>query len=79
MASFIKFRPNDEKKCIVAEKRSNVWFFTDTDQNKYEFLFQLNELHAQRVIQECSNNLSRIGLMESDWQRRCARGEHSGH
>ena len=71
-SSRMKFSPLTGKTCIVAEKDSETWFFKDTDGNKYELLFQLNELHAARAIQECSNNLSRVGLMESEWQRRCA-------
>lgn len=75
-ASLIKFQPETERTFISATDESGTWKFTDADGNKYEFLFQLNELHALRAIQECSNDLSRIGLMESDWQRRCSMGEH---
>lgn len=75
-ASLIKFKPDSGKTCISAKADSGKLLFTDVDNNKYEFIFQLNELHALRTIQECSNNLSRIGLMESDWQRRCTMGEH---
>ena len=75
-ASLIKFKPDSGKTYISAKEDSGKWLFTDVDNNKYEFIFQLNELHALRTIQECSNNLSRIGLMESDWQRRCTMGEH---
>ena len=75
-ASLIKFKPDAGKTYISAKEDSGKWLFTDIDGNQYELLFQLNELHALRTIQECSNNLSRIGLMESDWQRRCTMGEH---
>ena len=75
-ASLIKFKPDSGKTYISAKADSGKLLFTDVDNNKYEFIFQLNELHALRTIQECSNNLSRIGLMESDWQRRCTMGEH---
>ena len=75
-ASLIKFQPETGKTFISAADESGTWKFTDVDGNKYEFLFQLNELHALRAIQECGNDLSRIGLMESDWQRRCSMGEH---
>lgn len=74
--SLIKFKPNFGKTYISATEDSGKWLFTDADGEQYEFLFQLNELHALRAIQDCSNNLARIGLMESDWQRRCAMGEH---
>ena len=74
--SLIIFKPDSGKRYISATKDSEKWLFTDVDGNQYELLFQLNELHALRAIQECSNDLSRIGLMESDWQRRCTMGEH---
>lgn len=75
-ASLIQFRPTSGKTYISATEDSGVWLFTDVAGNKYELILQLNELHALRAIQECSNHLSRIGLMESDWQRRCTMGEH---
>jgi|GEM_PF-6034808 len=71
-SSLIKFKPVPGKTCIFAKEISGKWFFEDIDGKQYERLFQLNELHALRTIQECSNTLSRIGLMESDWQRRIA-------
>ena len=71
-SSLIKFKPAPGKTCIFAKEISGKWFFEDIDGKQYERLFQLNELHALRTIQECSNTLSRIGLMESDWQRRIA-------
>ena len=74
--SLIKFIPCIGANVISAEYISDAWQFKDVDDNIYDIIFQLNELHALRCVQECSNNLSRIGLMESDWQRRCARGEH---
>ena len=70
--SLIKFIPDPENDIIIARNDSDKWVFTDSDKNVYELIFQLNEIHALRSIQENSNTLSRIGLMESEWQRRCA-------
>ena len=75
-ACLINFVPNSGNSFITAQKDNDVWFFIDNENNKYELILQLNEIHAIRSIQKCSNNLSRIGLMESDWQRRCSNGEH---
>jgi len=37
---------------------------------KFEFVIELKELYAQRIVEEYSSNLSRVGLDEPEWVRR---------
>lgn len=37
----------------------------------FEFIVELKEMYAQKIIEEYSGNLSRVGLDEPEWVRRC--------
>lgn len=68
----IHFIPSTAGENICAEPSSQGYIFKDADDTEYIFCMQLNEIHALRLIQTYSSDLARIGLMESDWQRRIA-------
>lgn len=68
----ILFVPSHAGENICATVIENNFVFTSKDERKFVFCAQLNEIHALRLIQTYSSNLARIGLMESDWQRRIA-------
>lgn len=68
----IHFIPSTAGENICAEPSSQGYIFKDADDKEYIFCMQLNEIHALRLIQTYSSDLARIGLMESDWQRRIA-------
>lgn len=68
----ILFVPSHAGENICATAIENNFVFTSKDERKFVFCAQLNEIHALRLIQTYSSNLARIGLMESDWQRRIA-------
>ncbi len=68
----IHFIPSTAGENICAEPSSQGYIFKDADDTEYIFCIQLNEIHALRLIQTYSSDLARIGLMESDWQRRIA-------
>ncbi|WP_300708738.1 response regulator receiver domain [uncultured Desulfovibrio sp.] len=68
----ILFVPSNAGENISATKRKKEFIFTSNDGRKFVFCAQLNEIHALRLIQTYSSDLARIGLMESDWQRRIA-------
>lgn len=68
----IHFIPSTAGESICAEPSSQGYIFKDADDKEYIFCMQLNEIHALRLIQTYSSDLARIGLMESDWQRRIA-------
>ncbi len=68
----ILFVPSHAGENICATAIENNFVFTSKDERKFVFCAQLNEIHALRLIQTYSSDLARIGLMESDWQRRIA-------
>ena len=68
----IFFVPSNTGENISATVIKNKFIFTSNDKRKFVFCAQLNEIHALRLIQTYSSDLARIGLMESDWQRRIA-------
>ena len=68
----IHFIPSTAGENIYAELSNKDYIFKDADDKEYIFCIQLNEIHALRLIQTYSSDLARIGLMESDWQRRIA-------
>ena len=68
----IHFIPSTAGENIYAEPSNQGYIFKDADDKEYVFCMQLNEIHALRLIQTYSSDLARIGLMESDWQRRIA-------
>ncbi|MEW7988597.1 MAG: response regulator receiver domain [Candidatus Thiodiazotropha sp.] len=43
--------------------------FTDSKDNEYAWVAQLKSHHAQRAVEEFARNLSRVGLIESEWLR----------
>jgi hypothetical protein len=68
----IKFKPRTGEKEIRALKSSSAWYFETggTDSKKYRWIADLKTEHAQRVANDYSNQISRVGLMESEWLRR---------
>lgn len=42
----------------------------DTQKRSYKWILDLNDSHAQRIVNEYSANLSRVGLDESEWLRK---------
>ena len=69
----ISFAPQKDNENICAIQEEETYIFNSTDGRKFVFCAQLNEIHALRFIQTYSSTLARIGLMESDWQRRCSK------
>jgi len=75
------FQPEPKSKQILAEQEGKDWFFTgrpysesltNTKRIKYYWLADLKFAHAQRIVENFGSQISRVGLMESDWLRRMA-------
>ena len=67
----IKFSPKDGEKHISSCNDNNTFYFESDDHEIYIFILQLKEVQTLRTVRDSSEELSRIGLMESDWLRRC--------
>ena len=66
----IKFRANNDEQAIYAVKNDNgKYLFTSIHQEKYEWVVDLKEMHAQRIVNNYCAQLSRVGLNESEWLR----------
>lgn len=66
----VPFPPDNDSKIVIASKCNNDWLFKSTNGDTYKWLFDLKDLHAQRIAQAYTSNLSRVGLDESEWLRR---------
>ncbi len=69
----ITFSPDKHNGNIYTKKYKDKWSFTSLDDKEFIWIMQLKEVHALKIIHEHAVNLSRIGLTESDWLRRCGR------
>lgn len=61
------FKP-DESECVVTVERGGVFAF-ETDGLLVEWVAELKPLHAQRIAAHMGSEVSRVGLVESEWLR----------
>lgn len=59
---------------ILAEEEHGKFIFkqkySDTDDEQFEWVLDLKDLHSQRIVTDYASKLSRVGLNESEWHRR---------
>ncbi len=68
------FKPNKANSPIIAQQDDKKWIFTaHGSENKFIYLCDLKPEFAQRLANSYAANLSRVGLSESEWQRRSAK------
>lgn len=70
----VRFKPQEGEDCIYAinieeEKGRQKLFFESIYGEKYEWILELKELQAQRIVDAYCSALSRVGLDESEWLR----------
>lgn len=63
-----KFKP--ESGVIRAIHDNAQFIFKTHDENKFLLISELKENHIQRISNKIATKLSRVGLDESEWQRR---------
>ncbi len=68
----IKFVCKDDKGVIRAEQEADGSFVFKQKYNDehFQWILELKDLHSQRIIIEYTSQLSRVGLDESEWHRR---------
>jgi hypothetical protein len=66
----IRFRPDAEKRCVVARAEGGGWIFTDMDNRDYTWVARLQIAHGQRIVHTLGADFGRVGLSESEWLRR---------
>jgi len=69
----IKFFGSTEGTVRAVNENGSVYFipsyYSDSAPEKLEFIFELKELYAQRIVEQYSSKLSRVGLDEPEWIR----------
>ena len=70
----IKFEADKDKRYVCSERIKNnmgkdTFVFTSIHKEEFEWVLELKDLHAQRILNSYSANLSRVGLDESEWLR----------
>ncbi len=69
----IKFDPFEDSGIVQAQKSGDsFYYFTGGSENpiKYQWILDLKEAHAQRIVNNFAAQLSRVGIDESEWLRR---------
>jgi hypothetical protein len=76
----IEFKEDKTKKCILSERRSDGTFWFKSKDSSFEcrWLADLKFEQAHRAVQTLSTQNSRVGLTESEWQRRWDLGNPEG-
>jgi hypothetical protein len=69
----IRFKANSDGN-VIAEKDNSKYFFksiyhSEDDKEQYEWIFELKDLHAQKIVADYCAKLSRVGINESEWLR----------
>jgi hypothetical protein len=64
MSGVIKGVKDENHKFIFTQK------YNTAEDEQFEWVFDLKDLHAQRIIIEYTSQLARVGLDESEWHRR---------
>ncbi|MBA3757155.1 MAG: hypothetical protein H0X02_13465 [Nitrosomonas sp.] len=66
----IFFKPFYADDVVKACKINDCeWFFSNSERREYKWLGALKSLHIQRIIHRLAQNISRIGVIESEWYR----------
>lgn len=70
----IKFICSNDYGVVLAEKNGDEYMFqqmynTATDEH-FLWVFDLKDLHSQRIITEYTSQLSRVGVDDSEWHRK---------
>lgn len=70
----IAFAATGKSRCVQATEADGLYRFSDTSDAEYLWVARLEEGYAQRVAHGLGTELSRVGLSESEWLRRKAKG-----
>lgn len=67
----IKFKCNCEAGVIAGTPEGGKYIFKENydNGNTFEWILDLKDLHAQRIVANYTSQLSRVGLDESEWLR----------
>ena len=68
----VKFNPENDGAPVIAEQEDDtgLFFFTDIDGKRFDWLGELKPEFAQRIAHRFASGLSRIAVNNSEWLRR---------
>lgn len=66
-----EFEANDSKQ-VQSEEGDNQIFISANKEKRFKWVSELKREHAQRIVNNLASEISRVGLDESEWQRRWA-------
>lgn len=69
----LKFKSNKDGVVEPKKKKDKYIFeqvYNKRSDEKFEWVLDLKDLHAQRIVADYASNLSRVGLDESEWLRK---------
>jgi hypothetical protein len=71
----VEFKPDKDTKTVIAkaDDHQNYWFESKDPEFRCRWIAELKFEQAQRAVQATANQNSRVGLTESEWQRRWER------
>jgi hypothetical protein len=74
------FKPDKSKGLVLAttDEEGRYWFQSRDESRMYRWIGELKFEHAQRAVQAFASQNSRVGLTESEWQRRWDLGRGDG-
>jgi hypothetical protein len=65
----IKFQPNKRNKVVLATRHKENYYFKSIHGERFKWLADLKDAHAQREVNNFAAKVSRVGLDESEWLR----------
>jgi len=76
----VSFKPDKSKDLVLAttDEEGRHWFQSRDETRRYQWIGELKFEHAQRAVQAFASQNSRVGLTESEWQRRRDLGRGDG-
>jgi Response receiver domain len=68
----IEFEPFEDSGTVQPKDENGLFYFTDTSDvpRKFQWILDLKEAHAQKIVNAFAAQLARVGLDESEWLRR---------
>jgi Response receiver domain len=68
MLEMISFSPNRNEK-VMGDSQDDGFVFSSSDNVSFKWIADLKPAHAQRVANNFAYTFSRVGLVESEWNR----------
>ncbi len=65
---FIHFSPKQNGHPVIADYKDNKFVFTN-EKGEYEWVNELKDIVAQRIVTDFAGYFARVGVDEAEWLR----------